>query len=238
MKTLIFTLSLILQFSLIQSQNFVWTKSCGGNYGDVGESIVNDAHGNLYVTGYFTDTAYFNNIQAIAQPAQINSDIFLSKYDPNGSLIWMKQAGGTGTQISNDVAISGDGVYIGGIFYGGSSTFGSHTLNSPSGSTSFVAKYDSIGNCLWAKQAFSAKTNGISSICGNTDGSINVTGFFEDSLTLTGNSNSVILNCGQNSTNIFVAKYDLVGELIWAKTAGTMCQVGNNAIDNILAKSI
>jgi hypothetical protein len=42
------------------SGDFVWVKHCGGTGWDEGRSITTDPSGNIYTTGFFSDTADFN----------------------------------------------------------------------------------------------------------------------------------------------------------------------------------
>src|SRR5262245_44936828 len=104
----------------------------------------------------------------------------------------------------------------------GSANFGSGVLNqttlvSAGPTDMFVAKYDSNGMLLWAKRA-----GGISSDVGQgiaVDGSGNsyVTGIFQGSATFgSGELNQTTL-VSAGPTDIFVAKYDSNGMLLWAK---------------------
>src|ERR1044072_3343733 len=66
---------------------------------------------------------------------------------------WVHGTGGTGTESGDAIATDHDGnSYVTGTFRYGN--FGSFTLTSTGSFLDvFIAKYDSSGNCLWAKRA-------------------------------------------------------------------------------------
>ncbi|MBK6964791.1 MAG: hypothetical protein IPH20_12845 [Bacteroidales bacterium] len=39
-------------------------------------------------------------------------DVFLAKFDANGNVIWVKSAGGTGSDLANSVAVDDTGMFI------------------------------------------------------------------------------------------------------------------------------
>ena len=56
-------------------------------------------------------------------------NIFLTKYDANGNVLWAKSFGGINIDIGSSVAIDASGnAYLTGIFYSPSITFGDYTL--------------------------------------------------------------------------------------------------------------
>src|ERR1041384_2170541 len=88
------------EFSM--AQNWDWSVSAGGKQYVLATGMVNDADGNLYVTGSFNGTATFGSQQLTSTGA---SDIFLAKYDPFGKLLWIKQAGGTDDDEANSIVM-------------------------------------------------------------------------------------------------------------------------------------
>lgn len=79
----------------------------------------------------------------------------------------------------------------------------------------FVAKYDPLGNLLWAQQIGSTGTDYGYGIAVDAAGNSYVTGYILGSALF----GSVEIT-GHGSYDIFIAKYDSVGNLKWAKTAG------------------
>jgi hypothetical protein len=130
--------------------------------------------------------------------------------------IWAKGAGGTGNDYGYDITSDGSGNIIVTGRFAGTATFDTFTLNSGDGYALFVANYDASGNVLWAKQ-----TGGSGSVKGygiTTDapGNIIVTGCLQGSVTFGSNE---LTSAG--SGDIFIAKYDPSGNVLWAKQHGS-----------------
>jgi hypothetical protein len=211
----------------------VWAKQAGGDVAfpsnvfdvaDQGRSIAVDEGGNSYVTGQFSGAATFGlgDANETVLVSAGNKDIFLVKYDPDGQLIWAAQAGGTGYDLPASVAIDRRGrAYITGFTFSPVAVFGAGEANEtafvmPLGI--FVAKYDSNGALIWARQAGGADDDRGNAISVDDDGNSYVTGFIV-SATATfgpGEDNEVRLSATRQS-RMFVAKYDESGSLLWAK---------------------
>ena len=211
------------------SGDLVWAKRAGGmSFNDFGQGIAVDGSGNSYVTGNFQGSATFGpgeTNQTILNSAG-GGDIFVAKYDASGDLVWAKRAGGTAVDVGNGIAVDGSGnSYVTGDF-GGSATFGpgetnETTLTSSAGSFDiFVAKYDAPGDLVWAKRAGGTSIDFGRGIAVDGSGNGYVTGNFNGSATFgPGQTNETTLTSA-GSGDIFVAKYDASGDLVWAKRAG------------------
>ncbi len=146
----------------------------GATDGGGGYVLASDGSANLYVTGvfyhYLSAGSYY-----ITDTYPYNGDQALLKYDSSGNLIWLKNALlnnsssmiapsstsrlAISTNVAGDIYITAD--------YAGSVSFGSYTLsNYCTGSSAFIAKYNSSGNVIWAE----AMTTD-SSYCGTSEGS-------------------------------------------------------------------
>jgi hypothetical protein len=78
-------------------------------------------------------------------------DIFVASYDRMGRLLWAKGIGGPGDDEANAIALDGSGnAYVTGDF-SGTVNFGPATLTTAGGTDIFIAKFDSSGNVLWAR---------------------------------------------------------------------------------------
>ncbi|MDH3445849.1 MAG: SBBP repeat-containing protein, partial [Deltaproteobacteria bacterium] len=143
-----------------------------------------------------------------------------AKYDSNGVFQWVQQAGGTGTDRGNKVAVGGSGhSYVTGRF-NGTATFVSTSLISPGGNEMFVAKYDSSGTLLWAKRAGGTLDDVGTGIEVDQSGNSYLTGFSTGTAIFgPGDPNQTVLTSA-GTNDIFVAKYDTNGALRWVKGAG------------------
>jgi len=137
---------------------FQWAKRAGGTGADEGKGIfVSGA--SVYVTGYFNGTANFNT-PSTAGSNEITSagwsDIFVTKFDDEGTFQWAKRAGGISLDEGTAVFVSGASVYVTGYFNGTAnfntpSTAGSNEIVSSGSKDIFVAKFNDTGTkaCRW-----------------------------------------------------------------------------------------
>jgi len=191
--------------------NLLWVRSDGGTQLDRANSVVIDDQGNCLVTGYFSETASFGDSTFVAGGQY---DVFIAKYDMNGNFIWAKQAGGPFFDEGNDIAVDPQGdVFITGRF-SNTAAFGDTSLTSTRLFNSFVAKYDTDGNFLWARKA-GGRDDFAYGIATDNLGNSMVTGYFQQ----TGNFSGTSLTSA-GSGDIYVAKYDPDGELLWVRQAG------------------
>ncbi len=193
--------------------NWLWAKKAGGIDMDYGYGIAVDANGNSYVTGCFWDSATFGTTTFTSSGGY---DIFVAKLDSSGNWLWVKQAGGTSGDDGHNITVDDNGnSYVTGYYYSGIATFGTTTLTSSGYEDIFVAKLDSNGNWLWAKQAGGTGHDYGLSITVDANGNSYVTGYFDGSATF---GTTTLISSGED--DIFVAKIDPNGNWLWAKKAG------------------
>src|SRR5262249_47886409 len=94
------------------SGNFLWSGSTGGFCNDVDLGIAADGSGNVYTTGFFSDTADFDpgpgTFNLTSASAGID-DVFVSKLDPSGNFVWARSLGGSGIDDGTGLAVDGQG---------------------------------------------------------------------------------------------------------------------------------
>ena len=155
----------------------------------------------------------------------------MAKYDASGDLLWAKRAGGEGFGLGYGIAVDAAGnSYVTGGF-GGTATFGpgetNETTLTSAGGDAFVAKYDASGDLLWAKRAGGIGSASGFGIAVNAAGNSYVTGGFSGAATFgPGETNETTLTSAAGSLDMFVAKYDASGDLLWAKRAGSSTDTG------------
>ncbi len=218
--------------------SLIWAKSIGAANGasEGGNSIAIDGSGNVYITGIFYGTVDFDPGPGTTNLTSAGYDIFFAKYSGNdGSLIWAKSVGGTtDNDKGNSVAIDGSGnVYITGHFFGtvdfdpGS---GTANLTSVGNYDIFFAKYSgNDGSLIWAKSIGGASIDYCSDIV--VDGSANVylTGYFD--YTADFDPSAGVANLTSVGYDIFFAKYNSTGSLLWVKGIGGGGTDGSASID-------
>jgi len=209
-----------------------WAKRAGGNADDSAYAITSLSDDSTILTGFFYESATFGK----GEPNQtvLNSpdgwiDIFIARYNPNGTLAWAKSAGGTGDDEGYAVAALSDNSSVATGFFGditgGPATFGkgeaNETVLTPSGEADiFIARYNPNGTLAWAKSAGGSSYIWSQGIASLTDNTTILTGYFTDSTTFgKGEPNQIILN-SSGAQDIFIARYNQNGTLAWAKAAG------------------
>ncbi len=203
----------------------LWAKSADNGTGNNNSySIAVDSQGNSYVTGNFENSVTFGSGEA--SETTINAtdrDLFIAKYDTYGQFLWVKSSYGANHESGWGIAVDSQGnSYVTGLFYN-LTTFGlgdvNETILSGTGGEYFLAKYDLYGKLLWAKSASGSNFEQGFDITVDSNGISYITGIFSGSATFgIGEVNETTLSA--TSYDIFVAKYDVSGKLLWAKSAG------------------
>jgi len=178
--------------------NWLWAKRAGGTDWDEGNSIAVDASSNIYVTGYFSISATFGTTTLTSSGYD---DIFVAKLDSSGNWLWAKHAGSTISDAGESITVDSSGnSYITGYFKY-SASFGTITLTSSGVKDIFVAKLDSNGNWVWAKQTGGKYNDYAESIAVDANGNSYVIGYFPGSATF-----GTITLTSSGDEDIFVAK--------------------------------
>jgi hypothetical protein len=200
----------------------LWVVKQGGGDADAASSLALDNSGNLIMTGSFRGTGTFGTGNTFGSNGI--DDIFISKLDPSGNVIWSKRAGGTDQDVAFSIATDNNGdIYIAGYFRGTITFPGSATtMTSLGGTDALIAKYDGNGNLLWAKSGGGTGNDfayGVSVRGSN----VAMVGQFESSATF---NSSNLLSAGQS--DIFIAEYSSSnGSLNWVnKFGGTGNDIG------------
>jgi hypothetical protein len=152
-KLIIFHLAFLLGFGL-QAQKINWVESFGGKSFDIGRNIVLDPAGNSIILGGFSDTCYFN--QTNFQVSNGGYDIFISKQNLTGNIIWSYGFGNQGYNKAESITCDANGdIYVVGNFTGTidfNPGIGFDTLSPWIQSTGYVLKISSTGNFVWVKR--------------------------------------------------------------------------------------
>ena len=194
------------------SGNLIWVRQGGGNDYDYGNSVEPDRDDNIFITGRFNGSATFGSFTLTSSGS---SDIFIVKYNSSGNVLWARRAGGSGVDYGNGVSTDATNSVIITGYFSGSATFGSINLNSSGSYDIFVAKYDASGNVQWAKKAGGSNSDQAHSITTDKFNNNIITGNFYSSATF---GSTTLYSAG--GYDVFVAKYDDAGNLLWAKQAG------------------
>ncbi len=189
----------------------VWAKNAGGAGADIGNGITVDNAGNVIVTGEFAGTASFGSTTLTSQNG--STDVFTTKLDAGGNFLWTKQGSAPQTDRGIDVDCDAAGnIYITGQF-SDTITFDQVHLNNMLNAV-FIVKYDASGSEQWFRKIGGGAMNVANSIAGDGAGGMYLTGDFQGTITFFGATNTTLT--ATYSNRIFLAKYDLSGNLGWS----------------------
>lgn len=184
----------------------VWVKKYGAFNAEAIFGMTVDSNDNIYITGGFTKVSRFG--KTILTSAG-SDDIFVAKLSPNGDVLWVKQAGGTGTDDGYAIGVDSSGnVYITGTFTG-TATFGPTQLSSAGGYDIFWAKLDKDGKWLKAISNGGTSADYGLSLAIDSSGNSYITG------------QVTIPNVTKGGADIYIAKLDNQGKILWFRTAGS-----------------
>ncbi len=221
-----------------------WAKSFGGKYDDEGTSINTDYNGNVYLTGNFTSltmkVGYINLTNTNTDSLSLTYDGFTAKFNSLGNVQWAKSFGNLGDENINGVSVDLSGnIYITGNYSSDTVYFDTSKVISDGTANIFIAKLNLFGDVLWAKYAGGNKDDKSMAIATDSVGNIAITGYFFSSTITFG---STLLQKRDTtgspvtgySNDIFIAKYNPNGGVMWARSAG-----GSNLyVDDISSNAI
>jgi hypothetical protein len=251
--TLLVTVLTVVLAAPASAQNpaYSFAVGIGGSSSDEPNAIAIDGNNNLFVTGAFQGTVDFDpgagtsTLTAATYPNG-GSDVFVASYDASGNYRWAFNVGGnppagmSGSNIGRAIEADGSGnVVVSGLF-NGTLDFnpgpGTATLTSV-GWTTFVAKYSPTGENLWAFQI--GPYSNANDLAVDASGNVVVAGTFQYSVDFDPGSGTATLtsarlgsrNSGNNTVDMFVAKYSPTGAYQWAFRVGNGYAEYADAVD-------
>ena len=134
---------------------------------------------------------------------------------------WTKSAGGTNEDLSQSIAIDNKGnTYVAGYFSSSSLTIGTTSLSNsnPGSKHVFIAKFDSIGNLMWARSTGNYDIGYGLSVTVDLQGNVMMSGSYNSS-SITFGSFMLSNNGGSMYGLVFLVKYDSLGNVLWARSS-------------------
>ncbi|SMD31779.1 Por secretion system C-terminal sorting domain-containing protein [Reichenbachiella faecimaris] len=176
------------------------------------QSVGIDQSGNIYLYGDARGGSpkHFGNDVAMSYDEQ---GFFLAKYNNSGEAQWVQSVNDT-DEYKMSVSAQ-HGIYISGKYTTDDLDFEGTNLIAEGFEDIFFANYDYDGNFQWVVGGGGPSADVINGIASDpTDGSVYLTGYFTNNLTLSGQSVT-----GTNK-ELFVVKYDHEGTYQWMKSGG------------------
>ncbi|MEO8067425.1 MAG: gliding motility-associated C-terminal domain-containing protein [Flavobacteriales bacterium] len=194
-----------------------WVREVESNGPEHIADVVPDAAGNTYIIGDFSFSVTLDGTTVTTAGAR---DVVVAKLDPEGDLIWMRRAGGTGFDLGLKLALGpNDALAVTGSFTGTVDLFG-NAVSSNGGTTDFFLAVlnASDGVTQWVRSGGSdvfADTPGAVTISPN--GNVTVAGKFKGTAVFDGGSlTSAIDPWTQDfGFDVFIQAYSSAGASLW-----------------------
>jgi hypothetical protein len=188
--------------------NLIWVKNEGSSLGDFAWGVCLDPSGDVVVCGEFSVIS------------SGGADVFVAKYNTQGSLMWLKRGGGIGTDEAQSVVIDGAGnIALAGNFQN-TATFGINSVTAAGLGDAVITKFDASGNNLWVRKGggnISFVADKAYSITADGAQNFYITGEYTGTATF---DNLSVTNTGASGTDIFIAKYNNSGTIQWLHHGG------------------
>ena len=175
----------VLLVKINASGSIQWAKTVGGLSDEYAYSVIQTFDGGYITVGR---TSSFG--------AGIN-DVYVTRWDINGNLIWTKTIGGTQNELAYSVLQTTDNSFL---IVGWTSSFGSGS------SDVYIIKINDSGNLIWTKTIGGANEEGASTIIQTSDGGYAIVGGTK--------------SYGAGDNDIYLIKLDLNANVQWIKTLG------------------
>jgi hypothetical protein len=172
----------------------LWVRQLGTSHLDVFSDAAPDGSGGIFLTGY--------TFGSLGGPSGGSGDVWLARYDSSGTLVWVRQFG-TGNHESPRGAASDEagGVYL------------VQAWDVPGGQSSWLTRHDGSGSQLWIVQLPSTGLVGTSVREAAPDGAGGVY--------VTGDTYGVLAAQNSGQSDIWIARYDAVGNQLWIRQFGS-----------------
>lgn len=206
-----------LLLKLDSSGNYLWstyftvsTSSSINNF----EDIAIDTEGNIYVSGWFTDTL-FHPLGFLKSSGYL--DAFIAKFSSDGSLIWIKRMGGLGENSIQDITLDANQQpWITGYYYNSLELENDTLYNPISFYTIFVAKLDTSGQILFLKSYHCTERLYVYAIAADQIGNVVIGGSFTGTVDWDG---ELMVNGSADYTDPYLVKFNSQGDIVWTKRA-------------------
>jgi len=225
------------QLILIKSDsngNFLWVKGTqDANTWAYG--VATDHSGNVYLLGsYYDSSICLFGTDTLYNPSNFCM-YFLTKYSPTGNVIWAKNiVGNSRLRFLGAIGVDGAGnIYVSGGFNDSSVSIGGTTLVNMGSFDVFVAKYDTLGNPVWAKSFGGIYDDFPQLMTVTPAGNIYISGpYFSSSMVIGIDTLTYTLSSGTYLPPMtFFAKFDSSGNTIWAKELNPKLTINGLACD-------
>ena len=152
-----------------------WTRLLGGEswQADYARSITTGSDGAIYAAG-----ATWGNLDGQTNNGSMSMDVFVTKYNADGTRAWTRLLGGTGQDDANSVTTGSDGA----IYVAGYTSGNLDGETNSGGQDAFVTKYNTDGTKAWTRLLGTSGNDLASSVTTGSNGAIYLAGYTNGNL--------------------------------------------------------
>lgn len=201
--------------------SLVWARVATGSAGGSGHGMAVDGAGHIYLAGLSSGSGDFGGKPLVTPKG---SSSLLAKLSPAGDVLWIAQNFGDASCLFHEMTCDREGrLWASGMFKG-TARFGeeSFTAAGEKNSDAFLCHYDTNGQLLWTRVGAGPAIDYGLGVATDGKGNCFLTGEFTDTFKLAGAELT-----SRGSTDVYVAKFDAKGGLLWLQQAGG--ERGDNA---------
>ncbi len=200
------------------SDQCVWARHAGGADDELPTSIAVDSIGNCYITGSFNSASITFGAYPLVNSGGSNSEIFIVKYDPSGTVFWARSATGTiaSAETSKSIAIDKIGnSYITGSFNADTLWFDAIPLKKITNFNMYMAKFAPNGSALWAIRSVGTGDSQGNTVTVDAESNCYLGGSFKNNIVF---GDTTLSSAGYR--DVFIVKYGADSTVQWARAAG------------------
>lgn len=213
-----------------QPPQLEWIKQFGGNNTEEIVSFTIDQDGNIYTTGYFSDTTDLDpGPDQFLLASGSRPDLFIQKLDKNGNLLWGKHMSSAEYVTPRKIALNNEGDLILTTRIAGTADCdpSNRVLNITTNGNDdiIIQKMDTTGVLKWTKQIGGTGSDFINDFTIDANDNIYIVGNVYGRVDLNPGPDSLYLNSIGSTLNGFFLKLNTNGELQWARSMGKRCSL-------------
>lgn len=192
----------------------LWGRPFGSVGAEAGQAVAVDPSGNVYITGYFTNTI---NLGGSNLTSAGGNDIFVASYTAAGIHRWSQRFGSTGDDRGAGISVQSPYVVVTGQF-AGTVSFGGSSLVSAGSTDAFLACYINNSGVHYWSRAFGSTSADIGcDVALSPSLQVVLVGYFAGTVNFGG---SPLVSAG--SSDIVVAQYEYAdGAHVWSNRYGS-----------------
>ena len=196
--------------------NLKWVKEFGSTLEDAGVNVACDSEGNTYLAGYFRSKSFEFGIFTLS--GEGTDKAFIAKINAAGKVAWAKTiTEGIANSKPVGIAVNNGLVFLSFTFDNGDILIGDKTYKNLGKTDIFFAAYSAMdGNLKWANTAGRIENDYAETVAVDKSGNCYLSGrsfaTYGDDINIGSHKMTA-----SNNYNSFIAKFDSLGNFVWAK---------------------